>query len=367
MKPNTAVLQMDPYKPPSSGREGYLRLDFNENTVGCSPRVVAALKRAVNREMLATYPEYESCRAEIAAAFGCTAEETLLTNGTDDAILLLINTFIEPGQRIVLADPCFAMYRFYASLVGAELVSVPRGPKFEFPAAAVRAEVEKGARAVFIDNPNNPTGTIASPQVIESLARDFPETLVLVDEAYYDFYGRTALALRHKYPNVVVTRTLSKAHGLAAMRIGCLFASGETAAHLRKAHSPYNVNGLALVAAIAALRDGKYVKKYAREIKAARQYFEGELKRLKVQYIRSAANFVLVRFGDQAVAVKNGLRDHGILVRDRSYEAPGWVRVTIGTMPQMRRLVREMIKWHRPSGLCAEPNTGLKAGVTRKV
>ena len=221
MKPNTAVLKMDPYKPPSSGRQGYLRLDFNENTVGCSPRVVQALNRAINREMLATYPEYESCRVEIAAAFGCSAEETLLTNGTDDAILLLINTFIEPGQRVIVAEPCFAMYRFYASLVGAKVVMAPRGPKFEFPAAAVRAEVEKGARAVLIDNPNNPTGTIASPQVIEGLARDFPDTLVLVDEAYYDFYGHTALPLRLKYPNLVVTRTFSKAHGLAAMRVGC--------------------------------------------------------------------------------------------------------------------------------------------------
>jgi histidinol-phosphate aminotransferase len=208
----------------------------------------------------------------------------------------------------------------------------------------VRAEVEKGARALFIDNPNNPTGTIAAPQVIEGLARDFPDTLVLVDEAYYEFYGRTAIPLRHKYPNVVVTRTLSKAHGLAAMRLGCLFASGETAAHLRKAHSPYNVNGLALVAALAALRDGKYVSNYAASIKEGRKFLEGELRRLKIAYVPSSANFVLVRFADKVAAVKNGLRDRGILVRDRSYEAPGWVRVTIGTMPQMRRLVREMKK-----------------------
>lgn len=344
MKPNTAVLQMDPYKPPSSGREGYLRLDFNENTVGCSPRVVRALKKAINRESLAVYPEYESCRAQIAAAFGCTADETLLTNGTDDALLLLINTFIEPGQRLVLAEPCFAMYRFYASLVGAHVVTVPRGPRFEFPEAAVLSEAHSGARAVFIDNPNNPTGTIASPKFIESLAHSFPNLLVVVDEAYYDFYGKTALPLRHKYPNLVVTRTFSKAHGLAAMRMGCLFASGETAAHLRKAHSPYNVNGLAIVAALAALKDRAYIARYAREVTTARRYFETELRRLKIDYIPSSANFVLVRFADKVAAVKNGLRDRGILVRDRSYEAPGWVRVTVGPLAQMRRVVRELKK-----------------------
>jgi histidinol-phosphate aminotransferase len=344
MKPNTAVLQMDPYKPPSSGRDGYLRLDFNENTVGCSPRVVRALQRAINRDMLAVYPEYESCRAEMAAAFGCTAEETLLTNGTDDALLLLMNTFVEPGDRVVVADPCFAMYRFYGSLIGAKMVGVPRGPSFEFPALEVLAELRRGARAVFIDNPNNPTGTVAKPSYIESLAHDFPNTLIVVDEAYYDFYGKTALPLRHKYPNLVVTRTFSKAHGLAGMRLGCLFAAGETAAHLRKAHSPYNVNGLAVVAGQAALRDPEYTRRYAKQVLTARKYFEGELRRLKISFIPSSANFVLAKFGERAVAIKDALRDRGILVRDRSYEAPGWVRVTVGTIAQMKRLLRELAR-----------------------
>lgn len=344
MKPNTAVLQMDPYKPPSSGRDGFLRLDFNENTVGCSPKVIRALRAHISRETLAVYPEYESCRAGIAKAFGCTAEETLLTNGTDDALLLLINTFVEPGQRVLLPEPCFAMYRFYASVVGSEVVAVPRGPRFEFPEDAIRKELSRGARAVFIDNPNNPTGTVASLEYLESLAHDYPDTLIVVDEAYYDFHGKTALPLRHKYPNLVVTRTFSKAHGLAGMRLGCLFAAGVIAEHLRKAHSPYNVNGLALVAAKAALSDAAYTKNYAKQIVASRKYFEGELRKLKIDFIPSSANFVLAQFADRVAAVKNGLRQRGILVRDRSYEAPGFVRVTVGTMAQMRRLVRELKK-----------------------
>jgi histidinol-phosphate aminotransferase len=278
----------------------------------------------------------------MAAAFGCTADETLLTNGTDDALLLLMNTFIEPGDRVVVADPCFAMYRFYGSLIGAKMVGVPRGPGFAFPAMEVLAELRRGARAVFIDNPNNPTGTVAKQSYIESLAHDFPNTLIVVDEAYYDFYGKTALPLRHKYPNLVVTRTFSKAHGLAGMRLGCLFAAGETAAHLRKAHSPYNVNGLAVVAGRAALRDPEYTRRYAKQVLAARKYFEGELRRLKMSFIPSSANFVLAKFGERAVAIKDRLRERGILVRDRSYEAPGWVRVTVGTMAQMKRLVREL-------------------------
>ncbi len=342
MKPNTAVLQMDPYKPPSSGRDGFLRLDFNENTVGCSPRVVRALMRALNREMLTVYPEYESCRAEMAAAFGSSGDDILLTNGTDDALLLLMNTFVEPSHRIVVAEPCFAMYRFYASLMGAEVIGVHRGKRFEFPEDGVREELRRGARAVFIDNPNNPTGTVVTPEYIESLAREFPQTLVVVDEAYYDFYGKTALPLRHKYTNLVITRTFSKAQGLAGIRLGLIFASTETAAHLRKAHSPYNVNGLAVVAGLAALRDRQYPRRYAKAIVAARKYLERELRRLKIDYIPSAANFVLAQFGERAIEMRDALRSRGILVRDRSYEAPGWVRVTVGTMPQMKRLVREL-------------------------
>ncbi len=342
MKPNTAVLRMDPYKPPSSGRAGYLRLDFNENTAGCSPRVLQAARRCLTKECLATYPEYESTRAEIAAGFGARAGEIQITNGTDDAILLLMNTFVEPGQRVIVAEPCFAMYRFYASLIGAQVVAVERGRDLAFPLTEVRKEARKGARAILVDNPNNPCGTVVPPEDLEALARDFPQTLLLVDEAYYDFYGRTVLPLIRRYRNLAVARTFSKAHGLAGLRIGCLFTHRDTAAHLRKAHSPYSVNVMALEAARAALRDSRAVRAYAREVIAARKLFEQELKKLGMDYAPSFANFVLVRFGSKAAQVKDALRRRGILVRDRSYELPGCVRITIGTLAQTKRLMREL-------------------------
>jgi histidinol-phosphate aminotransferase len=335
---------MDPYQPPSSGRQGYLRLDFNENTEGCSPAVIRAIRRAVTPEQIAMYPEYESTRAFIARGFGARADETQITNGTDDAILLLMNVFLEPGQRVIVAEPTFAMYRFYASVIGGAVVDVDRGPDLEFPLTGVRREAAKGARMILIDNPNNPGGTVLAPKDIEGLLRDFPRTMVLVDEAYYDFYGKTVIPWIRRYKNLAVARTFSKAHGLAGLRIGCLFTHRETAAHLRKAYSPYSVNIVAMVAACAALRDDRRVQAHARRVRETREWFQAQLAKHGLDFVPSHANFVLVRFGTRAAQVKNRLRRQGILVRDRSYELPGCLRITIGTRSQMQRLLRELRK-----------------------
>jgi len=334
---------MDRYAPPSAGREGRLRLDFNENTVGCSPRVLRALRRYLTRDRLASYPEYESARPRLAAAFGHRPDETIITSGTDEAIQLTVNTFVDAGQRVVISEPTFAMYRFYASLAGAQVVSVPPAEDLVFPVEAVRQEVRaQGARAIFIANPNNPSGTAVAPEAIETLVADFPETLALVDEAYFDFYGHTCLPLVDRYPNLLVSRTFSKAQGLAALRIGCLFARPETAAHLRKAQSPYSVNSPALAAALEAADDREYTRRYVAAVLRSRALLERAFQRRGIPYVPSQANFLLARFGDRACAVRDGLRARGILARDRSYELPGAVRFTLGTVAQTRRLIRAL-------------------------
>ncbi len=343
MKPRDAVVRMAPYRPPSSGREGHLRLDFNENTVGSSPRVTALLRRRMTRDRLATYPEYESARDRMAAAFGRPADRTLLTNGTDEAIQLAVNTFVDAGERVIVSEPTFAMYRFYASLAGAEVVNVAPGADWVFPVAAVRAEAaRRGARAIFIANPNNPTGTAIHPEAAGSLAADLPDTLVFVDEAYFEFYGRTALPLVERHRNLLVSRTFSKVYGLAALRIGCLFAHRETAAHLRKAQSPYSVNAPAVAAALEAICDRRYAEEYVAAVRRSRVLLEREFQRRGISYLPSEANFILARLGDRARAVRDGLRRRGILARDRSHEIAGAVRFTLGTPSQTRRLIRAL-------------------------
>jgi histidinol-phosphate aminotransferase len=162
---------------------------------------------------------------------------------------------------------------------------------------------------------------------------------VFIDEAYFEFSGVTALGRIEHSRNLFVSRTFSKVYGMAAMRLGCLFSHAANIAYLHKAQSPYSVNTLAVLAAQAAIRDPGYVENYVAEVLAARELLCVGLERLRIAYVPSSANFVLVRAGARAIEIRDYLRDQGILVRDRSYEAPGCVRITVGTREQTRRLL----------------------------
>jgi histidinol-phosphate aminotransferase len=183
---------------------------------------------------------------------------------------------------------------------------------------------------------------------IERILGRARKAVVLVDEAYYEFSGVTALAEIERIPNLFVSRTFSKAFGMAAMRLGCLFSHESNVAYLHKAQSPYSVNSPAVVAAQAAVEDGDYIRGYVAEALAAREILCLGLERLGVPYVPSSANFVLARFGERAIEVRDALRERGILVRDRSYEAPGSVRITVGTREQTRRLAAALEEiWRR--------------------
>jgi histidinol-phosphate aminotransferase len=331
---------MAPYSPPTGDRADQLRLDFNENTVGCSPRVVAALKERIAAGRLAIYPEYGEAKQAIARYFHVAPEQFVFTNGTDEAIQVFVNTYVDDGQEVLLLKPSYAMYRFYSEVAAAKIVEVeyPQ-PGLEFPLQRVLDAITPETRAVILANPNNPTGTGVSLLAIERILRRARKAVVMVDEAYYEFSGVTALGEIGRVPNLFVCRTFSKVFGMAAMRLGCLFSHEANIAFLRKAQSPYSVNSLAVIAAQAAVADEEYVRNYVTEVLAAREVLCLGLERLGIPYVPSSANFVLARFGKRAIEVRDALRERAILVRDRSYEAPGCVRITVGTRAQTRRLL----------------------------
>jgi histidinol-phosphate aminotransferase len=340
VKPRPAVLGMAPYHPPTAGRAEKLRLDFNENTVGCSPRVVAALKDGVQSAGLAVYPEYGEAKQAIAQYFRVTPEQFVFTNGTDEAIQVFVNTYIDDGQQVVLLKPSYAMYRFYAEVAGARICEVEYPPPgMEFPLQAVLDAITPETRAVILANPNNPTGTGVGLLGIERILHRARKAVVLVDEAYYEFSGITALTEIERVPNLFVSRTFSKVFGMAAMRLGCLFSHPANVQFLHKAQSPYSVNTLAVLAAQAAIEDTAYIQNYVAEVLAARELLCVGLEKLGITYVPSSANFVLARLGTRAIPVRDALRAAGILVRDRSYEAPGCVRMTVGTREQTRQLL----------------------------
>ena len=225
LQPRDAVLNMAPYSPPSGGRAGKLRLDFNENTVGASPKVVEFLREHLSGAGLAVYPEYGQIKRALADFFAVEPDDFILTNGTDEAIQVLINTYIDDGGDVLLLRPCYAMYRFYSELAGANVREIPyRAQKLAFPLDELLDAIRPSTRAVLIANPNNPTGTGTSRDGIERILEKAANAAVLIDEAYYEFSGVTALPLLNDFPNLFVTRTFSKVYGMAAMRLGCLFS-----------------------------------------------------------------------------------------------------------------------------------------------
>lgn len=329
---------MAPYSPPSSGREGKLRLDFNENTLGCSPRVLAALIEKLSAEQLSIYPEYEATRAALSRYFDVPDSQFVFTNGTDEAIQVLIHAFVDEGDEALILHPSYAMYRFYAQVAGARVREIPyRMPDLAFPVDELTGAVTPATRAILISNPNNPTGTAIGLEEIERILEAAPDAAVLIDEAYYDFYGVTALPLIRRYPNLFVSRTFSKAHGLAALRAGVLFSQEQNVSVMRKSQSPYSVNAVAAIAVRAAVEDREYLANYvAQALQAREKLYEG-FERRGIRYWRSQGNFVLFEAGDRSVGIRDALRARGVLVRDRSYELPGTVRVTAGTPAQAER------------------------------
>ncbi|HUK18885.1 MAG TPA: histidinol-phosphate transaminase [Bryobacteraceae bacterium] len=340
IKPRPAVAAMKPYSPPTAGRTDKLRLDFNENTVGCSPRVIEALHVALDAGSLAVYPEYGEAKQTIAAYFHVQPDQFVFTNGTDEAIQVFVNAYVDDGQEVVLLKPSYAMYRFYSEVAGAALREIEYPyPGMEFPLEALLAVITPQTRAVILANPNNPTGTGVSFLGLERILHRARRAVVMIDEAYYEFCGVTALTEIERLPNLFVCRTFSKVFGMAGMRLGCLFSHQANVAFLHKAQSPYSVNSLAVAAAQAAVEDTAYVHNYVAEVLAARELLCFGLEKLGIAYVPSSANFVLGHFGPRALEVRDALRDEAILVRDRSYEAPGCVRITVGTREQMRRLL----------------------------
>jgi len=343
LRPRAAVLAMAAYSPPTGGRADKLRLDFNENTVGCSPKVSEFLKARLSEGELAVYPEYSETMRELAAHFGVAETEMVLTNGTDEAIQVLINTYVDDNDEVIILQPSYAMYKFYAELAGANIREVRYlKDSLAFPLEELLEQIRPETRAVLISNPNNPTGTGVNLDGIKRILERASGAAVLIDEAYYEFFSTTALPLLGEYPNLFVSRTFSKAYGMASMRLGCLFSGAENIATAHKAQSPYSVNMLAALAARVAVRDSQYVTSYVAEVLAARALLYTGLETLGIPYYRSEGNFVLVRFGTRATEVRDRLGAAGVLVRDRSHDLTGCVRVTVGTTEQTQHFLAEL-------------------------
>ncbi|MGC1361984.1 MAG: histidinol-phosphate transaminase [Silvibacterium sp.] len=329
-QPRDLIRNMKDYHPPLGDRGG-VRLDFNENTFACSPKVLETLGR-VSRAELTMYPEREHVERVAAAHLRLAPEQVLLTNGVDEAIHVLCQTYLGDGDEMLLPVPTYSMYAVYASATAAKLIEVPADKDFRFPLEALLAGITPATKLIAIANPNSPTGQSVRREEILRVTEAAPQAAVLVDEAYFHFHGQTLMDLIGRVPNIIVARTFSKAYGLAGLRLGLLAAAEDQMHWLRRVISPYSVNSLALACLPAALEDQDYINWYVGEVLQARKEFTAALDRLGVRYWPSQANFVLTRIGPKHAEFSKAMRERGVLVRDRSNDpgCDGCVRITIG-------------------------------------
>ncbi len=334
--PRARVLAMKAYHPPLGNRDA-LRLDFNENTLACSPKVREVLGQ-ISASALTRYPERESVEALVGSHLGVRPGQLVLTNGVDEAIHVLFATYLGANDELLLPVPTYAMYEVYASVTDARVVTVQAANDLQFPFDRLVAAITSRTRVIAIANPNSPSGSVATRDQIIGLARRAPHAVLFVDEAYYHFHGETVIDLVGKVPNLLVARTFSKAYGLAGMRIGLMVGPMDSMHWIRRVISPYSVNSIALACLPAALEEAGYVDWYIGEVLAARADFESALDAAGIRRWPSRANFVLVEIGPKHAEVVAGMRAAGVLVRDRSGDpgCDGCIRITIGTREQMR-------------------------------
>lgn len=320
-----------------------IKLASNENPLGPSPKAVEAMRAAIERAHF--YPDGGGyyLRTAIAERHGVERENIILGNGSNEIIEFLGHAFLTPGDDVVTADHAFAVYRLMAQLFGARTIEVPELPGLRHDLTAMAGAITPRTKQIFVANPNNPTGTVVSAEEIDAFIALVPERVVVVfDEAYHEFLDRppdTLRYVREGRDNVVILRTFSKIQGLANLRIGFGIATPGMVRLLEKTRQPFNANGIAQAAALAALGDADHMARTKAITDEGRVLLQGAFAEMGLPFIPGFANFVLVDVGD-AAAVFKALLTRGIIVRSMgSYKLPAWIRVSIGTPEQNRRFL----------------------------
>jgi len=321
-----------------------IKLASNENPFGPSPLAIAAATRALSQAEL--YPD-GGCfvlRQKLAAAYGLKPDQLVIGNGSNELLELLGHVLLGPGDEVVMGTPAFVVYKLVTLLFGATPVEVPL-VEHRHDLGALLEAVTPATKLVFLPSPNNPTGTANTQEEIVAFVRALPPHVVFTyDEAYAEFLEnppdlRPLIAEGRK---VICLRTFSKIYGLASLRVGYGYTTSEFAALLNRVRQPFNVNAIGQAAAIAALDDKTFTSDVARKNREGLAQLETGFKSLKLEYVPSVANFILVKVGDGA-RVFDALQRRGVIVRPmKPYGMPEWLRLTVGTHAQNTRLLAEL-------------------------
>lgn len=321
-----------------------IKLASNENPLGPSPKALAAMQSVL--ATLHLYPDGSAydLKAALAATLGLESGHLVLGNGSNEVLELVAHAFLAPGDEVVVSQYCFAVYPIITALMGARLVIVPALRGFEADIPAMLRAITSRTKAVFLANPNNPTGTLTSREDISLLLAEVPpDVLLVLDEAYVEFLADPAdllpLVRGGIQENLLLTRTFSKIFGLAGLRLGYGIGSPNLIAVLEKVRQPFNINSVAQAGAVAALQDAEHIRRTRMNNQRGLEYLSRECQRLGLETVPSHANFLLVNVGD-GMAVFAALQKRGVITRPMSsYQLPTWLRVTVGTPAENERFV----------------------------
>lgn len=318
-----------------------IKLASNENPLGPSPKALEAMQKALEHAHL--YPDGGGyyLREAIATRLNLKRENIILGSGSNEVLEFLAHAFLSRDDEVITSQHAFIAYKLIAAVFGARTIEIP-SPDLHHDLDGMIATTTPRTRIIFIANPNNPTGTLLSQAQIDRFIAALPESVVVAfDEAYFEYVANPPDTLQfiRERRNVIVLRTFSKIQGLANLRIGYGLAHPELIQILQKTRQPFNVNGLAQTAAIAALHDEEHQRETKRVTAEGRAYFEQEFAALNLEFVPSVANFVLVKVGDGASVFRELLKRRIIVRALKGYDLPDWVRISVGTMEQNRACI----------------------------
>jgi len=325
-----------------------IKVASNENPIGPSPKAIEAIEaclRDLNR-----YPDGNATllKQKLSEKLGVTPGMIVTGNGSNEVLELVAATFMRPGDHAVVSEHAFVVYDLAVDARGYEKTVAPPGKNYGHDLKAMADAVKENTRLLFIANPNNPTGTYVTRGEVDELLESLPEdVIVVIDEAYFEYVEKDdfpdAVELVKSGANVVATRTFSKIHGLAALRIGYGVMKEEMAEYVNRVRQPFNTNMLAQVAAEAALSDDEFIQKVKKINAEGMAYLEDRFKKMGIEYIPSVGNFVLFKSPKDSKTLYDELLHKGVIVRPMAgYRLPEWIRVTVGLPDENDRFIKAL-------------------------
>ncbi|GAA6134323.1 histidinol-phosphate transaminase [Oceaniserpentilla sp. 4NH20-0058] len=324
-----------------------IKLASNENPLGPSDKALAAIEKELKD--LTRYPDGNGFELKkvLSEKLGVTTKQITLGNGSSDILEFIVKTFVDTGDEVVVSQHAFAIYGLVTQMQGGKTIQVPAKNWGHDLPAMVEAITEK-TKVIFVTNPNNPTGTWNTKAQLDAFLQAVPDrVLVLLDEAYFEYVDKpdypNGIDYLAQYPNLVVTRTFSKAYGLASLRVGYGVSSEQLADLMNRVRPPFNVDSLALAAAVACVKDENYVRQSKALNDQGMAQLEAAFDQLNVNWIPSVGNFICFEVPNRAMEVYQGLLSKGVIVRPvANYEMPNFLRVSIGTEQENQRFLLEL-------------------------